>query len=104
MLRPTVSRPVSLAIKHPSGEYDQIFIYCQTVASLFMWDALSDERMGLSFTIAAGPQRHRHSRVREVTVGSGILYLVLGNSDVMQQWSSGWNRCFLCGLCRGLQL
>jgi hypothetical protein len=30
------------------------FYYCQTVAGLFMWGALSDERTGLPFTIAAG--------------------------------------------------
>jgi hypothetical protein len=29
-----------------------------------MWGALSDERTGLSFTIAAGPRQHIHSRVR----------------------------------------
>jgi hypothetical protein len=42
----------------------QDFYYCQTVAGLLMWDALSDERMGLSFTIAAGPRQRRRSRVR----------------------------------------
>jgi hypothetical protein len=31
------------------------FYYCQTVACLLMWGALSDERTGLPFTIAAGP-------------------------------------------------
>jgi hypothetical protein len=29
-----------------------------------MWDALSDERTGLSFTTAAGPRQSSHSRVR----------------------------------------
>jgi hypothetical protein len=39
------------------------FYYCQTVAGL-MWGALSDERTGLSFAIAASPRQHGHSRVR----------------------------------------
>jgi hypothetical protein len=39
------------------------FYYCQTVAGLLMWGALSEERTGLSFTIFAGPRQRRHSRV-----------------------------------------
>jgi hypothetical protein len=54
MLRPTAGRPVHLGIRHPSEAYDQNFYYCQGVASLLMWDAPSDDRTGLSFTIAAG--------------------------------------------------
>jgi hypothetical protein len=52
MLWLTVSQTVCLGVKHPSGAYDQIFYYCQTVAGLLMWGALSDEKMGLPFTIA----------------------------------------------------
>jgi hypothetical protein len=40
------------------------FYYCQTVAGLLIWGALSDERACLLFTIAAGPGQHSHSRVR----------------------------------------
>jgi hypothetical protein len=40
------------------------FYYCQTVAGLFMWGALSDERTGLSFTTAAGPRQRSHFGVR----------------------------------------
>jgi hypothetical protein len=40
------------------------FYYCQTVASLSMWGPLSDERTGLSFTIAAGARQRSHFRVR----------------------------------------
>jgi hypothetical protein len=63
MLLPTVSRPVCLGIKHPSGAYDQISITV-TVAGLLTWSAFSDERTGLPFTIAAGPRQRSHSRVR----------------------------------------
>jgi hypothetical protein len=38
--------------------------YCQTVRGLSMWGVLSDERTGLSFTIAAGTRQRSHSRVR----------------------------------------
>jgi hypothetical protein len=64
MLRPTVSRPVSLGIKRPFGAYDQIFITCVTVTVWFLWGALSDESMGLSLTIATGPRQRSHSQVR----------------------------------------
>jgi hypothetical protein len=37
--------------------------YYQTVAGLFIPVALSDERVGLSFTIAAGSRQRSHSRV-----------------------------------------
>jgi hypothetical protein len=51
ILRPTVSRPVCLGIKHLSGAYGQIFI-SQRIAGLLMWGTLSDERTSMLFTIA----------------------------------------------------
>jgi hypothetical protein len=41
-------------IKAPIWGLRQDFYYCQTLAGLLIWGALSDERTGLSFTIAPG--------------------------------------------------
>jgi hypothetical protein len=57
-LRPTVSRPVCLAIKHPSEAYGQIFINVRQ-----LWGALSDESRGLSLKLASNPRQRSHSRV-----------------------------------------
>jgi hypothetical protein len=40
------------------------FYFRRTVAGLLMWGALSDERTGLSFTIATGASQRSHSRDR----------------------------------------
>jgi hypothetical protein len=40
------------------------FYYCQTVVGLLMWGVLSDERTGLSLTVAAGPRKRSHSGIR----------------------------------------
>jgi hypothetical protein len=62
ILRSTVIRPVSRN-KSPIWGLRPDFYYCQTVAGLLIWGALSDERMDLSFTISAGPRQRSHSRV-----------------------------------------
>jgi hypothetical protein len=39
--------------------------------------ALSDERTGLSYTIAAGPRQHSHSRVGSIPVGLATIFYCL---------------------------
>jgi hypothetical protein len=50
--------------KAPNWGLRPDFYYCQTVAGLLRWGALSDERTGLSFAVAPGPRQRGHSRVR----------------------------------------
>jgi hypothetical protein len=61
MLQPAVSQPVRL-MASPTLVPRPDYYYCQSVASLLMYGALSDE-MGLSFTIVDGPCQYSHSLV-----------------------------------------
>jgi hypothetical protein len=46
-LRPTVSRSVCLGAGIPSGDNNQIFFFCLTIAAFLILDILSDKKMGL---------------------------------------------------------
>jgi hypothetical protein len=61
MLRPTATLSWNQA---PIWGLRPDLYYCQTVAGLLRWGALSDERTGLPFTIAAGARQHSNSWVR----------------------------------------
>jgi hypothetical protein len=54
------------------------FYYCLTVACLLMWGPLSDERTGVSLTIAAGPRQRSHSQVR--VAWDSWLYFTVSDS------------------------
>jgi hypothetical protein len=70
ILRPTVSRPICLGIKHPFGAYDQIFI---TVRQLWVRWCGALSMTTLSFTIAAGPRQRLHSRSESRGTRDNIL-------------------------------
>jgi hypothetical protein len=44
-------------VKHPFMAQDQNLYYCLTIVGFLIRSTLSDERMGLSFTIAAGTRQ-----------------------------------------------
>jgi hypothetical protein len=61
----TDGQPASLSWnKAPFWGLRPDLYYSQTVAGFLIWGALSDERTGLLFTIAAGPRQRSHFRVR----------------------------------------
>jgi hypothetical protein len=68
-----VSRPVYLGVKSHMGPKTTFLLTIKTAAGFLMWSALSDERMGLSFTTAAGPRQRSHSRFRYFTVSDSRL-------------------------------
>jgi hypothetical protein len=62
ILRPTVSRPVCLGVKHPCGASS--FFSVRHLRVCGCGAPFLKERTGLSFTIAAGPRQRSQSRVR----------------------------------------
>jgi hypothetical protein len=72
VLRQTVSQPVCFGVKPPIWGPTPDLYYCNTVM-YFMCGTLSDERMGLSFTIAAGPCQRNHSWFRVLRAHDHIL-------------------------------
>jgi hypothetical protein len=63
------------------------FCYCQTVACLFVWDALSDQRSGLPFTIAAGSRQRSRPWVR--VPRDSWLYFAVSDSRLPQPGGPG---------------
>jgi hypothetical protein len=63
------------------------FRYCQTLMGFLMWGVLTDKRIGLSYTIAAGPHQHCHSRVR--VPGDSLPYFTISDSRLSQPGGPG---------------
>jgi hypothetical protein len=62
---PTDGQSASLSWnKAPTWGLRPDFYFCQAVAGLPTWGALSDERTGPSLTSAAGPRQRSHSRTQ----------------------------------------
>jgi hypothetical protein len=54
--------------KAPIWDLRSVLYYCMTVAGLLRWGAFSNERMGLLFTIAAGPRQHSTAKTVQLVL------------------------------------
>jgi hypothetical protein len=69
----TNGQSASLSLnKSPIWGLRSNFYYSQTFTDLLMWGVLSEERTGLSFTIAPGPRQHGCLCTFILCVGGGL--------------------------------
>lgn len=81
------SRPVCLSVKHQSGAQVQICVIVRQYADLLVW-GVSEEKMGLLFTIAAGlPLRSRIYLLWTLA----IIILSSSNSAPLNSGTICWN-------------
>jgi hypothetical protein len=114
MLRPTVSRPVSLRIKPYLEPKIRILLLLGSCGFVDV-GAGFDERAGLSFTITAGPRQRTHCRVRVMreswpcftvsatdldssqsyiaTDSRSVSQYVLVSSPIWGPWPDNYNLC-----------
>jgi hypothetical protein len=62
LLRPTVSQPVCLDVKHPLGPKNRFLLLSNNGGFVDAARSLSVERTNLSYIIAAGPRQRSNSR------------------------------------------
>jgi hypothetical protein len=86
IFRPTVSRPIHLGTRRPSGTRDQFFpilslISFLTFSGLLMWGALYGEKSGLNFSVFA-----KSSQVKLLYNWRSVSQYVLVSSPIWDFW------------------
>jgi hypothetical protein len=90
MLRPTVQSASPSSNKTPIWGLRPDLYYCQTVAGLLMWGALSDERTDLSFASAISVIRQSQVKVKvtlRLTVSQSVS-LSVETVTVLSFWGA----------------
>jgi hypothetical protein len=65
------------------------FCYCQAVVGFLIWGTLSDERMGLLFTIASGPHQCLGCRTKDQVVLESSQAVIVVTSSVKEDEKGG---------------